>query len=123
MFTLMLYAYIYNPLPQLHSHSFFLIKILLNIQYFFFGKCFNKKTIEYFLKFLFFFLNVQSFRLLIENIFIQIGAPAGHAVAYTIGQIFKHIFRLCAAVFHHWHHEYCTLKRQLSLACRRNTYL
>ena len=26
-----------------------------------------------------------------ENKFIQISASAGHAVAYTIGEIFKHI--------------------------------
>ena len=30
---------------------------------------------------------------------------------------------MCAAVFHQWLHEYCPLKRQLTLACRRNTYL
>ena len=51
-----------------------------------------------------------------ENNFIQMAAWAGHAVAYTSGPIFK---QLCAAVFH----EYCPLKRQMSLACRRNTYL
>ena len=28
-----------------------------------------------------------------------------------------------AAVFHQWLQEYCPLKRQLSLSCRRNTYL
>ena len=32
-------------------------------------------------------------------------------------------YRLCAAAFHRWLHEYFPLKRQLSLACRRNTYL
>ena len=26
---------------------------------------------------------------------------------------------MCAAVFHQWLHEYCPLKRQLSLVCRR----
>ena len=46
-----------------------------------------KKTTEYFLKFLF-YLKVQSFRLIIENNFIQ---TADHAIAYTIGPIFKHI--------------------------------
>ena len=52
-----------------------------------------------------------------ENNSIQ---TAGHAVAYTIGSIFKHKhYRLCAAVFH----EYFNLKRQLFLACRRNTYI
>ena len=30
---------------------------------------------------------------------------------------------MCAALFHQWLHEYCPLKRQLPLACRRNTYL
>ena len=30
---------------------------------------------------------------------------------------------MCAAVFHQWLNEYCTLKRQLSLTCRRNVYL
>ena len=30
---------------------------------------------------------------------------------------------MCASVFHQWLHEYCPLKRQLSLACWRNNYL
>ena len=30
---------------------------------------------------------------------------------------------MCVAAFHKWLHEYCPLKSQLSLACRRNTYL
>ena len=35
-----------------------------------------------------------------ENNFFQMAASAGHAVAYTIGPIFKHIkLHLCAAVF------------------------
>ena len=38
-----------------------------------------------------FYLKVQSFRLIMENNFIQMAASAGHAVAYTIGPIFKHI--------------------------------
>ena len=29
---------------------------------------------------------------------------------------------MCAVGFHQWLHEYCTLKHQLSLACRHNTY-
>ena len=74
-----------------------------------------KKTTEYFLIF-FFYLLVQSFRLIMENNFIQMAASAGHAVVYTNN-------RLCAAVFHQWLHQYCPLKRQLSLTCRRNTYL
>ena len=59
----------------------------------------------------FFYLKVQSFRLIMENNFIQMAASVGHLVAYTIGPIFKHIIV----------HEYCPLKRQLSLACRRNS--
>ena len=50
------------------------------------------------------YLKVKSFRLIMENNFIQMTASAGHAVVYTIGPIFKHI---------------C----QLSLACWRSTYL
>ena len=42
-------------------------------------------------KIFFFYLKVQSFRLIMENNFIQMAASAGHAVAYTIGLIFKHI--------------------------------
>ena len=57
------------------------------------------------------------------NNFIQMAASAGHAVVYTIGPLFKAHYRLCAAVFHQWLHKYCPLKRPLSLACRRNTYL
>ena len=62
----------------------------------------------------FFYLKVQAFQLIIENNFIQMAASAGHAVAH---------YRLCAAVFHQWLHECWPVKRQLSLACRRNTYL
>ena len=50
-----------------------------------------KKTTEYFLNFLFFYLNVQSLCLIMENNFIQMAASADHAVAYTICPIFKHI--------------------------------
>ena len=46
-----------------------------------------------------------------ENNSIQMAASAGHTEVYTIGHIFKHII------------EYCPLKRELSLACRRNIYL
>ena len=70
-----------------------------------------------------FYLKVQSFRLIMENNFIQMAASAGHAVAYIIGSILRHISRLCVAVFHQWLHEFCPLKPQLSLACRRKTYL
>ena len=41
-------------------------------------------------------------------------ASAGHAVAYTIGPIFKYITDFCVAVFYQWLHEYCPFKRQLS---------
>ena len=40
---------------------------------------------------LFFYLKVQSFRLIMKNNFIQMAASAGHAIDYTIGPIFKHI--------------------------------
>ena len=51
---------------------------------FFFLENALKKTTEYFLKFLF-YLNVQSFRLIMEKNFIQMAVSTGHAVAYTIG--------------------------------------
>ena len=41
--------------------------------------------------FFFFFVKVQSFRLIMENNFIQMAASASHLVAYTIVSIFKHI--------------------------------
>ena len=44
----------------------------------FYGKCFEKKKL-------------QSFRLIMANIFIQMAASADHIVAYTIGPIFNHI--------------------------------
>ena len=65
-------------------------KSIGSAKYLFFGKCF-KKTAEYYLKFILFYLKAQSFRLIMENNFIQMAASAGHAVAYTIGSIFKHI--------------------------------
>ena len=58
-------------------HTFFLENIL-------------KKLLNIFLNF-FIYLKVQSFRLIMENNLIQMAESAGHAVAYTIGQIFKHI--------------------------------
>ena len=58
-----------------------------------------------------------------KNNFIQMAASAGHAVAYKNGPIFEAHYQLCAAVIHQWLHEYCPLKRQLSLAYRRNIYL
>ena len=51
---------------------------------------------------------------------MRMAASVDHVVAYTIGKIFKHFKRLCAAVFHQWIYKYCPLE---PLACRRNTYL
>ena len=50
-------------------------------------------------------------------------ASVGNAVAYTIGAIFKHIIDCVQLYFTKWLHEHCPLMRQLSLGCRRNTYL
>ena len=50
----------------------------------------KKKLLNIFSNF-FFYLKLQSFRLIIGNNFIQMAASAGHAVAYTIGPHFKHI--------------------------------
>ena len=47
----------------------------------------------------FFYLKVQSFRLIMENNFIQMPASAGHAVAYTIGSNFKHIIEYVQLYF------------------------
>ena len=47
-----------------------------------------KKLLNIFSDFLF-YLEVQSFRLIKENNFIQMAVLAGHAVAYTIGPIFN----------------------------------
>ena len=49
-----------------------------------------KKLLYIFSNF-FLYLKVQSFQLIMENNYIQIPASAGHAVAYTIGPICKHI--------------------------------
>ena len=51
----------------------------------------NTFFFEYFLKFLFFYLRTQSFRLITKNNFIQMTVSAGQAVAYTMVPIFKHI--------------------------------
>ena len=58
---------------------------------FFFGKCFKTKLLNI-VKNLFFYLKVQSFRLIMQSNFLQMATSADHAVAYTIGPIFKHIF-------------------------------
>ena len=86
-------------LSPIHSHIITYIHTG-SAKYLFFGKCF-KKTNWLFSQISVFYLKVESFRLIMENNFIQ----------------------MCEAVFHQWHHEYCPWKRQLSLACRRNTYL
>ena len=57
-----------------------------------------------------------------ENNFIQMAASTGIAVAYMSGPILKHIIDCVQLLFHQWLQEYCPLKRQLSLACWRNTY-
>ena len=58
-----------------------------------------------------------------ENNFIQMDASAGHAVAYMIGPIFKHIIDCVQLYFTNGFANIVSLKRQLPLACRRNTYL
>ena len=89
---------------------------------FFFLESALKKLLNIFSN-LFFYLKVQYFQLIMENNFIQMVASAGHTVVYTMRPIFKPHYRLCAVVFHQWLREYCLLKRQFSLAYRRNTYL
>ena len=54
----------------------------------FFLKMFKKNLLNVFSNF-FFNLKVQSFRLIMENNFIQMVASAGHAEAYMIGSILK----------------------------------
>ena len=68
---------------------------------------FFENTAEYFLKFLFFYLKIQSYRLIMENNFIQMTASG------RSNFLVRH--RLWAAVFHQWLHEYCPLWHQLSL--------
>ena len=57
-----------------------------------------------------------------EDNFIQTAASAGHTVRLHDPSNFEADYRLCATVFHQWPYEYYRLKRQLFLACRRNTY-
>ena len=59
-------------------------------KYLFFLENVLKKLLNIFSNF-FLYLKVQSFRLIMENNFIQMAASAGHTVAYTIGPIFKYI--------------------------------
>ena len=65
-------------------------KLNIWFQHFFFWKCF-KKNYWIFSQLSFLSLKVQSFWLIMENNIIQMADSAGHAVAYTIGPIFKHI--------------------------------
>ena len=55
-----------------------------------------KKTTEYFLKFSF-YLKVQSFRLIMENNFIQMAALTDHAVAHTI-QFLSTLSIVCSCI-------------------------
>ena len=90
----------------------------------FFWKMLKKKLLNIFSNFVFLFEStIQSFQLIIQNNFFQMAASAGHAVANTIGPIFKHIIVCVQLYFTQWLHKYCLLKRQLSLACRHNNYL
>ena len=50
----------------------------------------KKKLLNIFSNF-FFHLKVQYFRIIMESNFIHMAASAGHAVAHTIGPIFRHI--------------------------------
>ena len=52
-----------------------------------------------------------------ENNFIHMAASAGHAVAYTIGPIIKHIIDCVQQLYVA---NIGLYKHQLSLACRRN---
>ena len=72
------------------KYNFVLLLHKGSAKYFFFENAL-KKTTAYVLKFLFFYLKVQSFRLIMENNIILMAASAGHAVAYRIGPIFRHI--------------------------------
>ena len=60
---------------------------------FLFGICFKKKLLNISSNFFFIWKYNPSgiIRQIIKNNFIQMAASAGHAVAYTIGSIFKHI--------------------------------
>ena len=66
----------------------------------FFWKCFKQNLLNIFPNF-FFYLKVQSFRLIMEmeNNFIQMAASAGPAAAYTNGPIFKHIINSAQLYF------------------------
>ena len=71
-------------------------KLLLNFRvrqiafFFFFLENALKRRLNIFSN-LFFYLKVQFFWLIMENNFIQMAVSACHAIAYTIGPIFKRI--------------------------------
>ena len=114
------YVNLNSKLFQLHYLDYFIsVEFLFQIQgppnTFFYLESVKKTAAEYFLHF--FLLKVQSFWLIMANNFIPMASSAGHAVAYTISPIFKHIID-CVQL-----NEYFPLKRQFSLACRRNSYL
>ena len=69
-----------------------------SFKYLFFGKCFQKKTTEYFLKFLFLFESTILPVKIMENNFIQMAASAGHAVAYTIGITLSTLSIVCSCI-------------------------
>ena len=75
----------------------FLVISTASAKYLFFGKCF-KKLLNIFSNFCFFYLKAHCFRLIMENNFIQMAAPAGHAKAYAIDPIFKHII-VCVQLY------------------------
>ena len=74
----------------LKEETIFSLKNIGSAKYLFFLQNALKKLLNIFLNF-FFYLKVQSFRLIMENNFIQMAALGGHAVAYAIAPIFKHI--------------------------------
>ena len=80
-----------------YSKTFGLTKISVVFSYvqgplnnFFFLENALKKLLNIFPNF-FFYLKVQSFRLIMENNFIPMAALASHVVVYTIGPIFQNI--------------------------------
>ena len=65
-------------------------------KYLFFEKCF-KKILNIFSNF-FFYLKMQSFRLKMENNFIQMAASAGHAVATRSVQFLSALPIVCSCI-------------------------
>ena len=58
-----------------------------------------------------------------ENNFIQMAASAGHAVAYTIGPIFKHIIDCVQLYFTNGFTNIVFYSVNCLYASQRNTYL